>query len=233
MHDSPQAPSEEPAAAGGQKIGRWQFSLRGLMLFVLLAAMGMALFTTGWQLLRARKELAEYRREYGILNVDNPAMPAPLPAGRPNRANGDGKCISRRAGMMSAMPPPAFEGTDSRNRSAGSLATSPATRTSRLSFSETRKAASGFARFYAGGASVSRDVSDAVVNPPALSTSGVQWNQEPAIVSPQTPLVLLQRQIGTRQKDGSIGMSNLERYRRPYALDPTRGRADRLRHEMW
>jgi len=30
------------------------------MLFVLLAAMGMALFTTGWKLRRAEKELEEY-----------------------------------------------------------------------------------------------------------------------------------------------------------------------------
>ena len=69
-------PAEEPSkpAAGGHKLGRWQFSLRGLMLFVLLAAMGMALFTTGWKLRRAERELADYPREYGILNVENPAM---------------------------------------------------------------------------------------------------------------------------------------------------------------
>jgi hypothetical protein len=56
-----QSSAEEPGgAADGSRVGRWQFSLRGLMLFVLLAAMGMALFTTGWKLRRAEKELEEY-----------------------------------------------------------------------------------------------------------------------------------------------------------------------------
>ena len=194
MHDSPQGPSEEPAAPGGRKIGRWQFSLRGLMLFVLLAAMGMALFTTGWQLLRARKELAEYRREYGILKVDNPAMlcavarwtPEPgqwrwqvhFPPGRYN------VCYATAGIPGDGFPKPLGGLTSD---FAGDATVSAA-------FFKDPKSGKWVCSFYAGGASISHDVSDAVVNPPALSISGVQWNQEPAIASPQTPLVLLRRQ---------------------------------------
>jgi hypothetical protein len=49
-----------------------QFSLGGLLLFVLLVAMGMSLFVTARRLRQAEAELAEYRRAYGILKVENP-----------------------------------------------------------------------------------------------------------------------------------------------------------------
>src|SRR5512141_2897072 len=68
---SPQvAPEGAPASAS--RLFRLQFSLRELLLFVLLVAMALALFTTGWQLHQAKTELAEYRQEYGILKVDDP-----------------------------------------------------------------------------------------------------------------------------------------------------------------
>ena len=52
---------------------RWyQFSLRTLLLFVLLVAMGLALFVTGRRCRQAEAVLAEYRREYGILKIENP-----------------------------------------------------------------------------------------------------------------------------------------------------------------
>jgi hypothetical protein len=49
-----------------------------------------------------------------------------------------------------------------------------------------------------------RDVPDTVVNPVTWTTDGVQWNKEPAVVSPQTPLVLLRRRIGIQEKNGSL-----------------------------
>jgi hypothetical protein len=63
--------------------------------------------------------------------------------------------------------------------------------------------------FVIGPASGSRDVPDAVVNPVTWSTDGVLWNKEPAVVSPQTPLVLLRRRIGTQQKGGSSSSISL------------------------
>jgi hypothetical protein len=52
---------------------RWyQYSLRTLLVFVLLVAMGLALFVTGRRFRQAEAELAEYRREYGILKIENP-----------------------------------------------------------------------------------------------------------------------------------------------------------------
>jgi hypothetical protein len=51
-------------------LGRWQFSLRGLLLFVLLTSMAMSLFVTARRWRHAEAELADYRQEYGILNVE-------------------------------------------------------------------------------------------------------------------------------------------------------------------
>jgi hypothetical protein len=45
-----------------------------MLLFVLLVAMGVSLFVTGRRFRQAEAELAEYRREYGILKVENPTM---------------------------------------------------------------------------------------------------------------------------------------------------------------
>lgn len=57
-----------------RRVLRVQFSLRGLLLFVLLIAMATALFVTGRRLRQAEAELAKYRREYGILEVKDSAM---------------------------------------------------------------------------------------------------------------------------------------------------------------
>jgi hypothetical protein len=211
ISDSCPSSLEEPGmAAGGQKLGRWQFSLRGLMLFVLLAAMGMALFTTGWKLLRAERELADYRREYGILNVENPAMLCAVARWTPEPGQwrwqvhfppGRYDVCYATAGIRGDGFPKPLGGLTS--DFAGDATVSTA-------FFKDPKNGRWVCSFRAGGTGISCDVSDAVVNPPASSISGVQWNQEPAIASPRIPLVLLRRQIGTRQKDGSISMSGLQ-----------------------
>ncbi len=69
--DSSYRPPREP---NRRSVGRWQFSLSGLLLFVLLVAMGFSLFLTERRLRQANAELAEYRREYGILKVENPTV---------------------------------------------------------------------------------------------------------------------------------------------------------------
>ena len=180
------------------------------MLFVLIVAMGIALFTTGWKLRRAETELADYQREYGILKVDNPAMLCAVarwtpdvgqwrwqvhfPSGRYN------VCYATAGIREDGFPKPRGGFTSDFSGDVSVSAT----------FLKDPKSGESVCRFYAGGMSTSRDVPDAVVNPPFSSTTGVQWNQEPAIISPKTPLVLLRRRIGTKQKDGSIGMSNSE-----------------------
>ena len=69
-----QMPPGEPTSGDGRRpvVGRWQFSLGGLLLFVLVVAMGLSLFVTARRFRQAEAELAEYRREYGILKVENP-----------------------------------------------------------------------------------------------------------------------------------------------------------------
>jgi hypothetical protein len=65
---------------------RWQFSLRGLLLVALFVAMGFALLATARRLRQAEATVADYRRQYGILEVSDPtAMQAvALWTGEPN-----------------------------------------------------------------------------------------------------------------------------------------------------
>jgi hypothetical protein len=210
--DSSQSSREESAkaATGGHKLGRWQFSLRGLMLFVLLVAMGMALFTTGWKLRRAEKELADYRREYGILNVENPAMlcavarwtPEPgqwrwqvhFPPGRYD------VCYATAGIQADGFPKPVGGFTSDFT---GDVTVSAV-------IVKGPKSGQWMWNINAGGVSPSYGVTDAVVNPVTSSTGGVLWNQEPAVVSPQTPVVLLRRRVGIKQKNGSSSFSLTE-----------------------
>ncbi len=180
------------------------------MLFVLLAAMGMALFTTGWKLRRAERELADYRREYGILNVENPAMlcavarwtPEPgqwrwqvhFPPGRYE------VCYATAGIKEEGLPKPMGWFTSDLS---GDVNVSAA-------FLTDPKSGKWVCRIDAGGMGTSPDVADALVNPTTSSTSGVQWNHEPAVVSSKTPLVLLRRRVGKRNKNGSSSIVALE-----------------------
>ena len=101
--DSSNPPSEQPASgpARSPALGRWQFSLRELLLFVILVAMGLSLFVTGRRFKLAEAELAEYRQEYGILKIaDNPTklQAIALWTGEPNHWRG--ACIFRRVDMI-------------------------------------------------------------------------------------------------------------------------------------
>ncbi len=64
--------AESKPTVPNTKLRWYQISLRTLLLLVLLVAMGLALFVTGRRFRDAEAELAEYRREYGILKVENP-----------------------------------------------------------------------------------------------------------------------------------------------------------------
>ncbi len=200
-----QSSAEGPGGTpSGSKIGRWQFSLRGLMLFVLLAAMGMSLFATGCRLRRAERELEQYRREYGILNVDNPAMLSAVARWMPDVGQWRWQvhfppgrydvCYATKGIPPSGFPKSA--GGFTRDFS-GDVNVSAA-------LLKDPKSGKWVCNFVIGPASGSRDVPDCVVNPVTWTTDGVLWNKEPAAVSPQTPLVLLRRRIGIQQKDGSL-----------------------------
>jgi hypothetical protein len=204
-----QSSLEQPGGTvSGQKIGRWQFSLRGLMLFVLLVAMGMALFTTGWRLLRAEKELEEYRREYGILKVDNPAMLHAVARWTPEPGRWRWKvhfppgrydvCYATKGLHGVGFPEPS-----------GGLTTDFSGEVSlSAAFFKELKSGKWVCCIDAGAVSTSPYVPENVVNPRTWSTGGVKWNQEPAVVSPDTPVVLLRRQIGAKQKNGSFIVPN-------------------------
>jgi hypothetical protein len=207
MSDSSQLPTEEPGSAAGHKIGRWQFSLRGLMLFVLLAAMGIALFTTGWKLHRAEKQLDEYRREYGILKVENPAMlhavarwaPEPgqwrwqvhFPPGRYDI------CYATTGILDQGFPKPRGGFTSDFSGDATVSAT----------VFKDPKTGQWTCALFADHATTYRQVPDSVINADMSSIAGVQWNQAPAIISPEKPLVLLRKRVGQRQKSGTSSIS--------------------------
>ena len=66
---------------------KFQFSLRSLLLFVLFASMAMSLFVTERRLLRVEAKLADYRREYGILDVEeNPTKVQAVARWTPDRS---------------------------------------------------------------------------------------------------------------------------------------------------
>jgi hypothetical protein len=66
--DSSYRPQPEPNRG---RLGRWQFSLGGLLLFVLFVAMGLSLFVAVRRAWQAEAELADYQRQYGILKVED------------------------------------------------------------------------------------------------------------------------------------------------------------------
>jgi hypothetical protein len=206
--NSTQSPVEPGTAAAGHKLGRWQFSLRSLMLFVLLVAMGVALFTTGWKLRRAEKELEEYRREYGILKVEHPAMLHAVARWTPEPGQWRWKvhfppgrydvCYATKGLRGDGFPKPS-----------GGFTTDFSGEVS-LSAAFIKELTSGkwVCCIDAGSVSVSPYVPEAVVNPRSWSKAGVLWNQKPAVVSPEERVVLLRRQIGAKQKNGSFTIPN-------------------------
>jgi hypothetical protein len=203
-----QSSLEQPGGiVSGQKIGRWQFSLRGLMLFMLLAAMGIALFTTGLKLRRAERELADYRREYGLLKVENPAMLCAVARWMPDVGQWRWQvhfppgrydvCYATADIRDSGFPKPTGGFTEDLSGEA----------TISAALLKDPKTGKWVCNFVIGPMSGSRDVPEAVANPSISSTAGVKWNQEPAIVSPQMPLALLRRRIGMDHKNTSPSIS--------------------------
>lgn len=186
------------------KIGRWQFSLRGLMLFILLVMMGLALCTTAVRLRRAETELDEYRREYGILKVDNPAMlyavarwtPEPdqwrwqvhFPPGRYDVCAVMGGIEEYRIPKNCRTLTADFNGDQ---------------KVSVVLFQADSKGGPLKCRIEAGPWSSVVEVPNSLKNPPVWSDGGIQWKDAPTIVAPDEPVVLLRRRIGVRQKNGS------------------------------
>ena len=184
-------------------MGRWQFSLRELLLFVLLVAMGLSLFVTARRFLRAEAELAEYRREYGILKVENPTMlhavarwtPEPgqwrwrvhLPPGRYDL------CWRTTGIPADGIPKPEHGDTQD---FAGFTDVSVA------AYKNPQDGAWRYAISF-GCVTSYREMPVSLPNEVGYSYDGVLWGKDPVIVSPREPLVLLRKRLMIRDKSGS------------------------------
>ena len=213
---------DEPhaTAARGRALGRWQFSLRELLLFVLLVAMALSLFVTGRRFLRAEAELAEYRREYGILKVENPTMLHAVARWTPEPGQwrwrvhfppGRYDLCWRTAGIPAeGLPiPKPQRGLTADLAGFGDVSV--------VAYKDPRdnvwKYAITVGGVAGGGSFTNTTYTTMPVNLPnelGSSTSGVQWGQDPVIVSPQEPLVLLRKRLATKKKNGSISVTTVE-----------------------
>ncbi len=178
----------------GRPLGRWQFSLRGLLLFVLLVAMGLSLVVSTVRYRQAEAELAEYRREYGILKVEDPKMlyavalwcPEPcqrrwrvyLPPGRYDL------CWAT-TGIRSTGFPKAEQGITTDLTGLGEVSV--------VTYKDSRDGP-WKCRISTLCVSFIRQM-PASLDAPATEISGVRWGGGPTIVSPDERLVLMRRQV--------------------------------------
>jgi hypothetical protein len=179
--------------------------LRGLLLFSVLAMMAMALFATGKRLLRADAELADYRREYGILNIENPAMlhaialwtPEPNQQWRwrvhfpPGEYN-----VSFASKGICDEGFPKDSGALNRCRLSGIVDIS-------ASLLKDPRDGKWKCVIRVGGTTLRQLVPTEAVNASSWSSAGLAWNQEPTAVSPDQPLVLLRNRVAKPDKAGA------------------------------
>jgi hypothetical protein len=192
-------------------MSRWQFSLRGLMLFVLLVAMTLSAFVTGRRLLQAEAELAEYRRTYGILKVaDSTRLHAvALWTGEPNHWRWRIHCPPGRYDLCFTTSGIPASGLPKPKRGwntdfAGMVEVSVA------AYKDPKDGVWRYA-VSSGGTGSYVDMS---ISPPDESMSNygssILVGDDPTIVSPNEPLVLLQKRAVKRGKQGVTEMNDSE-----------------------
>ncbi len=181
---------------------------RELMLFVLLAAMAIALFTTGQRLRRAEAKLENYQREYGILDVENPAMLQAAARWTPEPGQWRWRvyCPPGEYDLCcttSKIPATGFPKDHDRSFNApGEVNISAVIYKDPVSGRWKCQLANGGLRLFL-------DVPGSPLEAHMWETDGVLWNQPPAIVSPDQPLILLKERIGEKQKGGSYKCPDL------------------------
>jgi hypothetical protein len=196
--------------ASGRAMGRWQFSLRGLLLFTLLVAMACALFTTGRRLRQAEAELADYRREYGILEVENPAMLCAVAAWTAEPTQWRWKVHfppgKYEVGYATSEIP--YDGIPAPQGGIAGDFSGPAD-VSAAVYKDPRDGEWKVA-IAVGGEGTTGTVWGRLMEARSSETSGVRWNNPPTIISPDKPLVLLRKRVGKKGKNGLEHISHTE-----------------------
>ena len=193
-------PSDEQKSPGSSTKGRCQYTLRGLMLLVLLVAMALSLIATVRRLWNAEAQLADYRREYGILSAEEPmklsavACWAPEPnhwRWRVHFPSGKFAINCTNTKITAGNVPNLREGIRVEDQSgiveiSVTVFQDPNDSKWKYHLSVTSGACT---QFWDLGTPPGFPVERNSV------TSGVQWGQSATIVSPERPLVLLRKRL--------------------------------------
>ncbi len=178
------------------------------MLFVLLAAMVVALIATGVRLRRAEAKLETYQREYGILDVENPELlsavtrwtPEPgqwrwrvhIPPGRHNVFCAVSEIPARGVPKDGAH----WEGVSGDVNVSAVVYKDPANGRWKLQVA-------------LDGSSIRVNVPVCPMEAKMTETDGIAWNQPPTSASPHQPMILLRQRIGAKQKNGAFSCPDL------------------------
>ncbi len=183
--------------------------IAGALLFMLLVAMALALFTTARRLRQAEAELADYRRDYGFLKVDDPTMlqavalwspergrwrwRVHLPAGKYEICNGTTRIPAEGVVDSRLSESDLLDSVDSDISISAAVYKDPRNTgwMCKIMFEGTTISFPAPASFPEAW-----EESD---SPSPCRDSGVLWNQGPKSVSPEEPLVLLRRRVGERR----------------------------------
>lgn len=190
-------------------MGRWQFSVRGLFFITLLVAMAIALGVTGQRLHRAEAQLDQYRREYGLLEIDDPTTlcaiarwtPEPkcwrwrvwFPRGRYK------VCYAAMGILADGIPKPQGGVEDDFD----GLTEVSATVFRDKSDGDWKCALS------AGSVTAYRNVPSTLDGQTISSSGGVLWKQDATRAGPENRLVLLRHRVGKKTPSGGsiLGVS--------------------------
>ena len=204
--------------------------LASSLLFVLIVAMGLSLFVTGRRFKQAETELAEYRREYGILKIaDNPTklQAIALWTGEPNHWRWrvyfpPGRydlCYLTTGIPENGLPKP---------KGGSNADFSGLVDVSVTAFKDPKDGVWRYAIANKGSQGGNETYVDLSVIPDdegmSESNGSVNRDNVPVIVSTNEPLVLLRKRV---VKMGETEMSSIESLRRSDVMDQTHGRLAR------
>jgi hypothetical protein len=192
-------------------LGRWQFSLRELMLFVALVAMGLSLFVTARRYLWAEAEVARLQREYGVLVVQDPAMFQAVAQWTPER-----DCWRWRVHLPPGKYDVCYETSelpaDGFPKYHGAFLDIPGGADVSVLAGICKDPGDNTLKFAVevDGRKSWSQLPTGILDAQMSDESGVLWGQSPVVESPDKPLMLLRHRLGKKGKNGAMTVSSSE-----------------------